>query len=64
MAVLPILSALTGFFKVTSVSEKPNIDSAVEKAHYKLTAALLFACSTLVTATSLFGKYFFTINYS
>lgn len=56
MAVLGLVSAVAGFVKVRFLIDKAIIDSAVFRAHYRITAAILFACCIIVTANNLIGK--------
>lgn len=58
MGVLSLFSALGDFFRIQHLSDKAVIDNGVFRAHYKLTAALFFGCSILVTAYSFIGKCF------
>lgn len=50
-----MVSAVAGFVKVRFLIDKAIIDSAVFRAHYRITAAILFACCIIVTANNLIG---------
>lgn len=69
MVLLSMLSAVADSIKSRPVAEKAIIDQTTFRAHYKLTLAILFACSIMATAFNLFGKFLILIyilkyNYS
>lgn len=55
MAVFGLVSAVAGFVKVRYLVDKAIIDNMVFRAHYRVTAAILFACCIIVTANNLIG---------
>ncbi|XP_015607849.1 innexin inx3 [Cephus cinctus] len=55
MAVFGLVSAVAGFVKVRYLIDKAIIDNMVFRAHYRITAAILFACCIIVTANNLIG---------
>lgn len=55
MTVLDLVKPATNLLKVKSRVDKAIIDSQVFKLHYKMTTALFFICSVLVTAKEYFG---------
>lgn len=58
MAVFGLVSAVAGFVKVRYLIDKAIIDNMVFRAHYRITAAILFACCIIVTANNLIGECF------
>lgn len=56
MGILSLFSVLGNFFHIYHLADKALIDNGVFRAHYKLTVALFFGCSLLVTAYSFIGK--------
>lgn len=59
MAVFGLVSAVAGFVKVRYLIDKAIIDNMVFRAHYRITAAILFASCIIVTANNLIGKLYF-----
>lgn len=57
MSVFGLASAVAGFVKVRYLIDKAVIDNMVFRAHYRTTAAILFACCIIVTANNLIGKW-------
>lgn len=57
MAVFGLVSAVAGFVKVRYLIDKAIIDNMVFRAHYRITAAILFASCIIVTANNLIGKF-------
>lgn len=55
MAVFGLVSAVAGFVKVRYLVDKAIIDNMIFRAHYRITAAILFACCIIVSANNLIG---------
>ncbi|KAJ8687484.1 hypothetical protein QAD02_023278 [Eretmocerus hayati] len=55
MTVFGLISAVAGFVKVRYLIDKAVIDNMVFRAHYRITAAILFASCIIVTANNLIG---------
>lgn len=58
MAVFGLVSAVAGFVKVRYLIDKAIIDNMIFRAHYRITAAILFAACIIVTANNLIGEHF------
>jgi hypothetical protein len=56
MSVLGLLSNFATHFKVKHLKEKPVVDNAVFRLHYRFTAVFFLAASVLITAVNFFGK--------
>lgn len=56
MTVFGMVSAVAGFIKVRYLIDKAMIDNMVFRAHYRVTAAILFLCCIIVTANNLIGE--------
>lgn len=57
MTVFGMVSALAGFVKVRFLIDKAIIDNMIFRAHYRITAAILFVCCIIVTGNNLIGMY-------
>lgn len=56
MSLVALVSALKPSVKVRLLADKPVIDNATFRAHYRLTSAIFFASCAFVTATNLIGN--------
>lgn len=56
MSVLRLFSNFATFFKVKYLKEKPIIDNAIFRLHYRFTSVFFLAASVLITAVDFFGS--------
>lgn len=56
MSVVGHLSIFATHLKVRSLQDKPVVDNAIFRLHYRFTSIFFFAASVLVTAIDFFGK--------
>ncbi|KZS10408.1 putative Innexin inx3 [Daphnia magna] len=56
MSVARLLSVFATLLKVTLLQDKPVVDNAIFRLHYRFTCVFFLAASVLVTAIDLFGK--------
>ena len=56
MSVLRLLSNFAIFFKVKYLTDKPVVDNAVFRLHYRFTSVFFLVASVLITAVDFFGK--------
>lgn len=62
MAVIGMVSAVSGFVKIRYLLDRAIIDNMVFRCHYRLTTAILFVCCIIVTANNLIGDPISCIN--
>ncbi|XP_055908714.1 innexin inx3 [Eupeodes corollae] len=62
MAVIGMVSAVSGFVKIRYLLDRAIIDNMVFRCHYRMTTAILFVCCIIVTANNLIGDPINCIN--
>lgn len=62
MAVIGMVSAVSGFVKIRYLLDRAIIDNMVFRCHYRITTAILFVCCIIVTANNLIGDPISCIN--
>ncbi|XP_055847547.1 innexin inx3 [Episyrphus balteatus] len=62
MAVIGMVSAVSGFVKIRYLLDRAIIDNMVFRCHYRITTAVLFVCCIIVTANNLIGEPITCIN--